>query len=68
MADEPGEGVPVFVVALMRLLGCAGDTALVGGARLANDLRYGDGISGKGLLALTSPHRVSCGLRLSPVI
>ena len=51
--DEPGEGAFVFVVAVADDFAVAlvGDTALVGAVPgLANDLRYGDGNFGEGVV------------------
>ena len=51
--DEPGEGSLVFVVAVADDFAVAlvGDTALVGAVPgLANDLRYGDGNFGEGVV------------------
>ena len=51
--DEPGEGVLIFVVAVADDFSVAlvGDTALVGAVpSLANDLRYGDGNFGEGVV------------------
>lgn len=51
--DEPGEGAIVFVVAVSDDFAVAlvGDTALVGAVPgLANDLRYGDGNFGEGVV------------------
>ena len=51
--DKPGEGAVVFVVAVADDFAVAlvGDTALVGAVPdLANDLRYGDGNFGEGVV------------------
>ena len=51
--DEPGEGSLVFIVAVADDFAVAlvGDTALVGAVPgLANDLRYGDGNFGEGVV------------------
>ena len=51
--DEPGEGALVFVVAVADdfAIALVGDTALVGAVPgLANDLRYGDGNFGEGVV------------------
>ena len=51
--DEPGEGALVFVVAVADdfAIALVGDTALVGAVPgLANNLRYGDGNFGEGVV------------------
>ena len=66
--DEPGEGSLVFVVAVADDFAVAlvGDTALVGAVPgLANDLRYGDGNFGEGVVGAHQLIIAYCaGLRL----
>ena len=66
--DEPGEGSLVFVVAVADDFAVAlvGDAALVGAVPgLANDLRYGDGNFGEGVVGAHQLIIAYCaGLRL----